>query len=121
MIALFVAGACVVGFGIFAMLVRGEPERGYFRGLLALLVPVGLAGFAMLRLLPHATAQGGPDGAVRLVVALSLLWLCWIGVMAFVSQALRLRFPQGADMVLLAGGLATLAPAAGLVVSLWMS
>lgn len=117
MIAGFVMGASVLGLAFFAALVRSEPDGGYFRSLGAGLVIAVLAGLAMLRLLPPSDTSG----ATRIVVALGLLWVAWILCIAFVSQAMRHRFPQSADMVLLAGGLVTLAPATGLVVALWIT
>ena len=115
MIGLFVAGASVLGLAVFAALVRNEPEPAFFRVIGVLVVLLGIAGLAILRLLPNE-AEGA---AGRLVFSLGLLWLAWIGVLAFVAQALRLRFPQSADWLLLSAGLATLAPVSGMVVALW--
>jgi len=116
MIALFVAGAALLGLAIFAMLVRNEPEPAFFRVIGVMVVLLGLAGFGLLRLLPNESGAG----AGRLVFSLALLWVAWIGLLAFVVQALRLRFPQSADWLLLSAGLATLAPVTGMVVALWM-
>lgn len=116
MIGLVVAGASILGLALFAALVRSDPQPAFFRVIGTMVVLLGGAGIAMLRLLPNA--GGGADG--RLVFSLGLLWLAWVGVLAFVAQVLRRRFPQSADWLLLALGLATLAPATGLVVALWI-
>ncbi|MGR3322726.1 MAG: hypothetical protein ACU0DK_12425 [Pseudooceanicola sp.] len=116
MIAFFVAGACILGLAIFATIVRIDPGAGQLRGLAAGIVLTALAGFVLMWFLPMN--NGG--GAGRLLAALALLWLAWIVVMGFVAQALRMRFPQSTEPLLLAAGLATMAPAAGLVAALWM-
>jgi len=114
-IVLFLAGACILGLILFAALVRADPAPGFFRTLGVGVALAVLVGLAILRILPHSGSDLG-----RVIFSLALLWLAWVGIMAFVAQLLRARFPQSTDWVLLSSGLATLAPATGLVLALWM-
>lgn len=115
MIAGILAGAGLIGLALFAVLVRNAPAPLYFRLLGPGVVLLVLSGLALLRLLPPESAE--PQ---RLALALGLLWLGWVGLLAYMVQAVRLRLPQSGTILAAGGGLATLAPVAGCLLALYL-
>ncbi|EAQ03995.1 hypothetical protein OB2597_12146 [Pseudooceanicola batsensis HTCC2597] len=101
----------LAGIGLFAILVRRAPNRGFFPMLGPGVLLLALAGIGMLRLLPINAAEH----PMRVTLALGLLWVGWIGFSAFVAQMLNRNMPGTHPLPIIAGGVATLAPVLGFI------
>jgi len=99
----------VVGIGLYVSLVRRMPNRSFFPMLGVGVVLLGLAGIGMVRLLPVDAAEN----PTRVIVALMMLWIGWVGLMALITQVLNRRVPGAHPWPVIAGGTATLAPLLG--------
>lgn len=110
LIAIVVA---IAGVGLFALLVQRVPSRAVVRMLAPGVVLLGLAGIGMLQLLP----VNGDENATRVLTALVLLWVGWIGLMVLLAHMLNRRMPGTYPLPSLAAGLATLAPVIGFLLA----
>ncbi|MGI3169697.1 hypothetical protein ACRARG_11115 [Pseudooceanicola sp. C21-150M6] len=108
---LFLVIGTVLGLIIYLALVRRDPDSGFFPLLGPAVVVLGIAGFAMLRLLP-LDAGVNPT---RVLLAIALLWLGWVALLAFLSQAILRRIPASYPAPTIGGAVMTLAPALGYI------
>ena len=110
---LFLIAVCLVGLGVYVALVRRSPNRSFFPLLGPGIILLGAAGLAMLRLLPIDAAEN----TARVLVALALLWIGWIGRVAFVVQAIHRRMPGSYPWPTLFGSVVTFSPVLGFLVA----
>ncbi|WP_407494059.1 hypothetical protein [Pseudooceanicola sp. MF1-13] len=103
----------VVGVGVYVSLVRRMPNRSFFPLLGAGVVLLGLAGIGMLRLLPVDASEN----PTRVIVALMMLWIGWVGLMALIAQMLNSRMAGAHPWPVVAGGIGTLAPLLGFFIA----
>ncbi|MEC7297813.1 MAG: hypothetical protein VXY45_12820 [Pseudomonadota bacterium] len=113
LLTLFVALTAIVGVGLYVSLVRRMPNGSFFPLLGPGVLLLGLAGIGILRLLP----VDATESPVRVILALVMLWVGWVGLMALLAQTLSRSMPGAQPWPVLTGGAATLAPALGFIVA----
>ncbi|WP_188479245.1 hypothetical protein [Primorskyibacter flagellatus] len=110
---LFLILVAILGVGLFTALIRRGPNRRFFPMLIAGVILLGGTGVAMIRLLPIDAAEHG----TRVYVALTLLWVGWIGIVALAVQWILRRASGSYPWPVVAGTFATLAPVFGFLVA----
>ena len=117
LLVLYLILIAAVGLGIYAALVRRSPNRAFVPMLGPGVVLLALAGIGILRLLPIDAAQN----TTRVLIALALLWIGWLGLMALVVQMVQNRLPGSYPWPGLTGAVAALAPIAGFLIARTMA
>jgi hypothetical protein len=103
----------LVGLGLYAILVRRTANGNFVPMLSSGVVLLGIAGIGILRLLPTYDTET----TLRTYVALTMLWVGWIGLSALIAQAMTRRMPDLAPAPSLIGALATFAPLTGFLIA----
>ncbi|WP_163847640.1 hypothetical protein [Pseudooceanicola aestuarii] len=109
MILTSLLAATVLGAVLYGFLIAAGARSMSLRVLLPLCMVLILASLSLFYVMPPDQGQG----AGRILLALTLLWLGWILLMAGLA---RITIPRVADLggiVVLAGGLGAMAPLAG--------
>ncbi len=114
---LVLLAAAVIGLGIFGAILLRDPDQDGIHLAPIVLIVLGIAGFAMARLIPvDAAASPG-----RALLTVGLLWTGWLGVVGIMIQALRGKMPLYAGWLIAGGALLTLAPLGGYIVAGWLT